>query len=84
MSDRIDTDLALGWLDEAEGVLQYLHGRGIPTRTPGKSRAADAAELTRELLRVAHLLDKAKVSVMDQYWSVKEPTINPTGRATTT
>ena len=78
---QINSTLPLDLMDEAEGVLQYLHGRAIPTRVAGKSRAADAAELTRELLRVAHLLDKAKVYVMDQYWSVKEPNTNPTERA---
>jgi hypothetical protein len=71
---------ALALLHEAKGVLVDLHGREIPRRQQGKSRAAEAAELTRELLRVGHLLDKAKVLIMDQYWLVKEPTNNPTGR----
>jgi hypothetical protein len=80
--DRIDAGPASALLDECDGILLKLHGKAIPQRQQGKSRAADAAELTRELLRVTHLLDKAKVLVMDQYWSVKEPnTNNPTGRA---
>lgn len=70
-------------MHEASSVLSRLNGSEIPERQQGRSRAAEAADLTRELLRVQHLLDKAKVQVMDQYWLVKEPTAtNPTGRAT--
>lgn len=80
---QINTREALDLLSLAASTLVALDNWDIPQRQQGKSRAAEAAELTRELLRVTHLLDKAKVLVMDQYWLVKEPTNNPTGRANT-
>ncbi len=77
----VDTRAAVEALQEVITALQAIDGAAIPTATVGRSKAGEMARLTRELLRVDHLLNCAKVLVMDEYWHVKEPE-TPTERAT--
>lgn len=79
---KVDTSAALAALDEAREALLAIEGSTVPTAAWGKSRSSATALLTRELLRVDHMLKRAGVAVMDEYWFVKEPpsTDTSTGR----
>lgn len=79
---KVDTRASVEALQEVITALQAIDGASIPTASWGKSRTGEMARLTRELLRMDHLLNRAKVLVMDEYWYVKEPDETPTERAT--
>ena len=48
-----------------------LDGHGVPTRQARRSRTAELAVTSKELLYLAHLLDKSRVLVMDEYHVVR-------------
>lgn len=81
VGNNIDTTEAMNSLKELLTILEKLDGEPIPAVEPGRSRAGAMASLTRELLRVDHLLNRAKVLVMDEYWYVKQADRTPIGRA---
>ncbi len=78
----LDTSVVEATLQDALAGLMSVDRRSIPTKQVGKSRSAEAAAITKQLLHIDHLLSKARVQTMDLYWQVKEPsTTDPTGRA---
>lgn len=66
-------------LDRAEQV----DGRDVPEAQHGKSRAQELSDIQKNLLNLAHLCDKARVLVLDQYHAVRGFTdhLNPGGQA---
>ena len=55
----------------ADKGLAALDGYEVPTRQAGRSRTAELAVTSKELLYPAHLLDKARVLVLDEYHVVR-------------
>ena len=51
--------------------LAHLDGYRVPARQGGRSRTAELAVASKELLYLAHLLDKARVLVLDEYHVVR-------------
>jgi len=75
----IDTTTVRRQLSVIVDALYSLQGKPMPDPS-SKTRNAEAAPLTRELLHIDHLLSQAKVDVMSIYWSVKDQA--STGRTT--
>lgn len=47
--------------------LERADGRQIPPRQAGRARSAELADLTKELLLLQHLANRAGVQVLDEY-----------------
>lgn len=54
-------------LATAQEQLAEFDGREIPQAARGRDRGAEMAEITKSLLFMAHLLDKARLLVLDEY-----------------
>lgn len=67
----IDTSEALRLLRSATEAAESLDGQIIPDRERGKDRQAQFAELLKNLLQLAHLCDKTRVVVLDQYHAAR-------------
>lgn len=81
MTAHLDLNGPLDTLGHVMLSLANLNGAVVPERSKGNSSAV--AVLTRELLHLDHLLNQARVQVMDQYWVCKDPSDNTsTGRTT--
>lgn len=51
--------------------LDSLNGRRIPGDVGGRERSAALAEISKELLFLGHLCDKARLASLDQYHSTR-------------
>lgn len=65
-------------LTELEEVLSTIathvakiHGRRTPTSGERKEISAQKADITRELLFIAHLCDRARIATLDEYQTIK-------------
>lgn len=54
-------------LATATELLEEFDGREIPAPARGRDRGAEMAEITKSLLLLAHLLDKSRLLVLDEY-----------------
>lgn len=63
---RIDTRSIVDQLEDVIDMLEQMDGKDITDVDPSK-KIKSAAEISRDLLYIDHLLDKARVAVMDVY-----------------
>jgi hypothetical protein len=65
--DQLDLNDVRDVLLQAVQRVQALNGKTIPSASQARDRSAALAPIHRELLFVAHLADKARVGIMDEY-----------------
>lgn len=66
-SDKLELDDVRDVLLHIVGRVQKLNGTAIPDSSRARDRSAALAPIHRELLFLAHLCDKARVGIYDEY-----------------
>jgi hypothetical protein len=71
MSDSVDLTTVRESMQAAWEQLEQFDGYTYPVRMPGKSRAAELANIAKNLLYLGHLLRRAETAVLDEYYVSK-------------
>jgi hypothetical protein len=71
MADSVDLTTARESMRAAWEQLEQIDGYAYPVRMPGKSRAAELANIAKNLLYLGHLLRRAETAVLDEYYVSK-------------
>ena len=71
MSDSVNLTTARESMRAAWDQLDQIDGYTYPIRMPGKSRAAELANIAKNLLYLGHLLRRAETAVLDEYYVSK-------------
>jgi hypothetical protein len=71
MADSVDLTTARESMRAAWEQLDQIDGYTYPVRMPGKSRAAELANIAKNLLYLGHLLRRAETAVLDEYYVSK-------------
>lgn len=71
-TDAIDLELINSELKLiTEKVAALNDAAEFPTRTKGRSRTQELADLTRQLMFLSHLCRRLDIAIMDEYWHVR-------------
>jgi len=68
MADSVDLTIVRESMQAAWEQLEQIDGYAYPVRMPGKSRAAELANIAKNLLYLGHLLRRAETAVLDEYY----------------
>lgn len=85
MSDKAAGDVELDLsecrdlLMAAVAELQRLHGTKVPAAARGRERGPTIADVQKGLLFLGHLCDKARISALDEYHTVRGHTAHHVG-----
>lgn len=69
--NKIDLTYARELLDDALEALTAIDGREVPDAAFGKQRGQEMADISKRLLALAHLCDRARVMVEGEYHTAR-------------
>lgn len=78
---RVDLGQVNAAIASAIQQVDVVDGRLVPGALKGRDRSAELGAISKDLLHLAHLCDKARVLVMDEYHRTRGFTATPEGRS---